>query len=1098
MKIHSYRLWLGVTFSLALVASCTIARAAELTATWDPNTGPQDESYDLAANWDINQTPVNDLTDQYNVVIPSGFTVQFDVDAPAEINDFTLAANASFLVPGGHSLTVLDDTSIAGTITADSTSALFQATGAGAAFAPSGAKLFATGGGTVRVAASSYVNNTFAGTTTLLFADGTGSELDLVTLLTYSDTRNSNGTRIVSASNNGVIDLSNVGSVTKTGGGTIEFEVDSGGQIDLSSLATVSGSTLFDVNNASYTLPSLTTATGMIVDLANGSTFTANTLSDLISSTITFDGDNPGVFQASSLNNISGSTVAMTAGQQLNLDPNGLTDINSARIMLRGGVQFGSTQIVTTTYTNSVLGGTGVQFSADGSGTELDLSSLLSYSDTRNSNGTRIVSASNNGVIDLSNVGSVTKTGGGTIEFEVDGGGQIDLSSLATVSGSTRFDINNASYTLPSLTTATGMIVDLANGSTFTANTLSDLISSTITFDGDNPGVFQASSLNNISGSTVAMTAGQQLNLDPNGLTDINSARIMLRGGVQFGSTQIVTTTYTNSVLGGTGVQFSADGSGTELDLSSLLSYSDTRNSNGTRIVSASNNGVIDLSNVGSVTKTGGGTIEFEVDGGGQIDLSSLATVSGSTRFDINNASYTLPSLTTATGMIVDLANGSTFTANTLSDLISSTITFDGDNPGVFQASSLNNISGSTVAMTAGQQLNLDPNGLTDINSARIMLRGGVQFGSTQIVTTTYTNSVLGGTGVQFSADGSGTELDLSSLLSYSDTRNSNGTRIVSASNNGVIDLSNVGSVTKTGGGTIEMRAETGGKLLFESLNTAGSVRIEADGTQSRIEVTDGINLDSPSVLELTDGGTLRLGGDFIFSTTNEAQMNLDAGIVDIVDAQSTFLEAGGEDLGVGGDPTNNFGIGKLVIGEAGNPTMTFVTDLVNNGNRGGIGGSKEALYLLGFGGPDGLELVDGSMLILGDINAYALVDGSMVHLNSLFSVGVHQVPFSGGSISDSFPGDFDFDSDVDNDDLTIWETNYGTSSGALYANGDADKDGDVDGQDFLIWQRFAGSSIAPLSASSATVPEPGSLLLVILASLAGIPSCRLPFSRKT
>jgi hypothetical protein len=66
---------------------------------------------------------------------------------------------------------------------------------------------------------------------------------------------------------------------------------------------------------------------------------------------------------------------------------------------------------------------------------------------------------------------------------------------------------------------------------------------------------------------------------------------------------------------------------------------------------------------------------------------------------------------------------------------------------------------------------------------------------------------------------------------------------------------------------------------------------------------------------------------------------------------------------------------------------------------------------------------------------------------------------------------------------------------------GDFDEDGDVDGRDFLVWQR--GSSTNPLSAGDladwqanygagglaaiASIPEPGSALLLVLGAIAGM-----------
>jgi hypothetical protein len=70
------------------------------------------------------------------------------------------------------------------------------------------------------------------------------------------------------------------------------------------------------------------------------------------------------------------------------------------------------------------------------------------------------------------------------------------------------------------------------------------------------------------------------------------------------------------------------------------------------------------------------------------------------------------------------------------------------------------------------------------------------------------------------------------------------------------------------------------------------------------------------------------------------------------------------------------------------------------------------------------------------------------------------------------FTADFDFDGDVDGDDLDDWQDAYGASALA-----DADMDGDSDGADFLAWQRQFGSSVNPLAAISA-VPEPTNAML--------------------
>jgi hypothetical protein len=84
---------------------------------------------------------------------------------------------------------------------------------------------------------------------------------------------------------------------------------------------------------------------------------------------------------------------------------------------------------------------------------------------------------------------------------------------------------------------------------------------------------------------------------------------------------------------------------------------------------------------------------------------------------------------------------------------------------------------------------------------------------------------------------------------------------------------------------------------------------------------------------------------------------------------------------------------------------------------------------------------------------------------------------------------DFNSDDKVDGDDLSIWDTYFGIVDPfgrPAHEFGDADEDGDIDGNDFLIWQTENGLGVAA-SASSASVPEPSTLLL---ASLAGLLFC--------
>jgi hypothetical protein len=78
------------------------------------------------------------------------------------------------------------------------------------------------------------------------------------------------------------------------------------------------------------------------------------------------------------------------------------------------------------------------------------------------------------------------------------------------------------------------------------------------------------------------------------------------------------------------------------------------------------------------------------------------------------------------------------------------------------------------------------------------------------------------------------------------------------------------------------------------------------------------------------------------------------------------------------------------------------------------------------------------------------------------------------------YSADFDLDGDVDGDDLTQWEGDFGVNDLS-----DADNDGDSDGADFLAWQQQLGS--VPAVPAGAAVPEPAASTLVAIGILGGV-----------
>lgn len=82
-----------------------------------------------------------------------------------------------------------------------------------------------------------------------------------------------------------------------------------------------------------------------------------------------------------------------------------------------------------------------------------------------------------------------------------------------------------------------------------------------------------------------------------------------------------------------------------------------------------------------------------------------------------------------------------------------------------------------------------------------------------------------------------------------------------------------------------------------------------------------------------------------------------------------------------------------------------------------------------------------------------------------------------------AFRSDFNFSRTVDDADLAVWESGFGSPGGP--AQGDATGDGSISGNDFLVWQREYGS-VALTSPNGSAVPEPTSVYCGLMGVLAG------------
>ncbi len=72
-------------------------------------------------------------------------------------------------------------------------------------------------------------------------------------------------------------------------------------------------------------------------------------------------------------------------------------------------------------------------------------------------------------------------------------------------------------------------------------------------------------------------------------------------------------------------------------------------------------------------------------------------------------------------------------------------------------------------------------------------------------------------------------------------------------------------------------------------------------------------------------------------------------------------------------------------------------------------------------------------------------------------------------NITESPSADFDFSNVIDGADFLAWQRGFGiTSPDATKLDGDADNDLDVDGNDLTVWETQYGMSFVPLAAASA------------------------------
>lgn len=166
----------------------------------------------------------------------------------------------------------------------------------------------------------------------------------------------------------------------------------------------------------------------------------------------------------------------------------------------------------------------------------------------------------------------------------------------------------------------------------------------------------------------------------------------------------------------------------------------------------------------------------------------------------------------------------------------------------------------------------------------------------------------------------------------------------------------------------------------------------------------------------------------------------------------------------------------KVAIGQGASEEVLSVGELQVYGETPTSPGTDGIYYTTDGSDPrlPGGAVNTSSALLYDEMNPPVITDFTTIRTRSLFET--LWSPINEATFSVGMPADFDLDNDVDTNDLAVWQTGYGISSGAATTNGDADADGDVDGSDFLNWQRGYTGAIGAVASDNSVENGAGAL----------------------
>ncbi len=228
---------------------------------------------------------------------------------------------------------------------------------------------------------------------------------------------------------------------------------------------------------------------------------------------------------------------------------------------------------------------------------------------------------------------------------------------------------------------------------------------------------------------------------------------------------------------------------------------------------------------------------------------------------------------------------------------------------------------------------------------------------------------------------------------------------------------------------------------LVDDPGTASTSSLALDSSDVAVTIGGTLDLRDGITLTATPGAELRVERDLLHAHTDPARVDLEQAALRLAGSAPQRLEAASADTGAARPAADGFGIGRLVVGEAGDQGQKTVVQLVDRAdNNPGKNGHGEALYLLGLPGQRGLRIHRDSTLNLGCVKTY-LFDNDLTPagtlLNDLFSV-----PDETRIIFDE--GFLQLDGDTDGDGYPDCADNCPRVANAGQADVNADGQGDA------------------------------------------------------